>query len=496
MKTYKPLLWLSLIIVLIISCEKEKSFEKGILDTSSGSLKSGTSGDCLGNALSGVYKADTTLTSTNYVDVQIDVTKTGSYVVSTDTINGFYFKATGTFSNTGVNTVRLQGIGTPAAPATNIFTVTYDSTQCTFSVPTLSGGSGGTSVFTLAGAPNACTGASVQGIYTAGVVVNSSNTATIQVDVTTAGTYTISTAGVDGITFNASGTFSATGTQSIDLAASGTPTAAGSFSVTIAVGSSNCSFPLTVVAGSPAAYTLNETAGNCTGATVQGTYTLNTSLTGTNNTATIQVNVTTPGTYSITTAAVNNITFTGSGIFSSTGVQSVVLTANGTPSVAGDNVISITVGSSSCTFTVTVDQGQTPDFVWQFTEGSVTYHGTSDVAGLQSVSGTNTFSFLGTTLVGDSSLTLDIINTGGAIQTGVNYHTNTSNPLTGFSFIDPALNTIYQADFTKTGVDLVVKLTTYDQVNQIISGTFSGTVKDASNVTKTITNGSFTAQIQ
>lgn len=353
MKTYKALLGFLLLIVLVFSCQKERSYEKGNAPESSGSLQSGTTGDCLGNVVSGIYKMDTVLNSANYVDIKVDVTTSGSYLISSDTINGIFFAATGTFTTTGVNTVRLLGTGTPAAPGTAIFTVTYDSTQCTFSIPTVSGGTGGTSAFTLAGSPNACTGASVQGIYTAGIVTNAANTATIQVDVTTAGTYAISTPAVNGITFSASGTFSATGAQSINLTASGTPAATGSFNVPISVGSSNCSFQVTVVGASPAVYTLNGASGNCTGAVLQGAYVVGTPLT-TSNTAAVQVNVATAGTYSITTTAVNGITFTGSGTFSSTGVQSVVLIGNGTPVAVGSFTIPITAGSSSCSFPLTV----------------------------------------------------------------------------------------------------------------------------------------------
>ncbi|MFI5186662.1 MAG: hypothetical protein ACHQF0_08060 [Chitinophagales bacterium] len=353
MKTYKPLLGFLILIVLIISCQKERSYEKGNVPESSGSLQSGATGDCLGNVVSGIYKKDTALNSINYVDIKVDVTNTGSYLVSSDTINGISFKATGTFTTTGVNTVRLQGTGTPAAPGTAIFTVTYDSTQCTFSISTLNGGSGGTSAFTLAGSPNACAGASVQGIYTAGITTNAANTATIQVNVTTAGTYAISTSAVDGITFSASGTFSSTGAQSINLTASGTPAATGSFNIPISAGSSNCSFQVTVVGASPAVYTLNGAPGNCTGAILQGIYVVGTPLT-TSNTAAVQVNVATAGTYSITTTAVNGISFTGSGTFSSTGVQSVVLIGSGTPAAVGSFTIPVTVGASSCSFPLTV----------------------------------------------------------------------------------------------------------------------------------------------
>ena len=201
------------------------------------------------------------------------------------------------------------------------------------------------------------------------MAANSSNTATIQVNVATAGTYAISTTDVDGITFSASGNFSATGSQTITLSANGTPTAAGTFQIPITAGSSNCSFQLIVVTGTPAVYALNGAPDTCTGATADGTYAIGTALTS-SNTATIQVNVTTPGTYSITTTATNGITFTGSGIFSSTGIQSVVLIGHGTPTVAGDNTIPITVGASSCTFVVTVAAGSTNQDLFPLTANS------------------------------------------------------------------------------------------------------------------------------
>jgi len=63
------------------------------------------------------------------------------------------------------------------------------------------------------------------------------------------GTYSIVTTAVNGVTFSASGTFSGAGAQAIVLNASGTPTAEGSFTVPVTVGSTTCSFPLTVVSG-------------------------------------------------------------------------------------------------------------------------------------------------------------------------------------------------------------------------------------------------------
>ena len=249
MKAQKSLFWLLLLTAFIMACKKEYSYEKGKLNPSAGSLQSGTTGDCLGSVVQGIYKVDTTLTDSNYVDVKVDVTTVGDYRVSTDTINGFYFSATGVFTATGENTVRLQGNGRPQTVGTNIFTVTYDSTQCTFSVTALPGASGGTAVYTLQGAPNNCNPGTTQGTYAAGIATNSSNTATVNVDVATVGTYAIVTTAVNGVTFTASGTFSGPGAQAIVLNASGIPTADGSFTIPVTVGTTTCSFTLTVVAG-------------------------------------------------------------------------------------------------------------------------------------------------------------------------------------------------------------------------------------------------------
>ena len=249
MKAQKSLFWLLLLTAFIMACKKEYSYEKGKLNPSAGSLQSGTTGDCLGSVVQGTYKVDTTLTDSNYVDVKVDVTTAGDYRVSTDTINGFYFSATGVFTATGENTVRLQGNGRPQTVGTNIFTVTYDSTQCTFSVTALPGASGGTAVYTLQGAPNNCNPGTTQGTYAAGIATNSSNTATVNVDVAAVGTYAIVTTAVNGVTFTASGTFSGPGAQAIVLNASGIPTAEGSFTIPVTVGSTTCSFTLTVVAG-------------------------------------------------------------------------------------------------------------------------------------------------------------------------------------------------------------------------------------------------------
>jgi hypothetical protein len=131
-------------IIIVASCQKEYSVDTGKNPGASavGSLKDSL-GDCQPILINGNYIADTALNASNYVKVQVNVTKTGSYVISTDMQNGFSFQDTGYFSQTGLQTVTLKGSGTPIAGVTSNFMVTFDTTYCMFQVTATGTGSGG-----------------------------------------------------------------------------------------------------------------------------------------------------------------------------------------------------------------------------------------------------------------------------------------------------------------------------------------------------------------
>lgn len=235
--------------VFLIACQKETSLEQGSSTSSKGSLATDASGNCLGAAVSGSYYKDTTIKASNYVDVSVKVDTAGTYTITSDTVNGYYFKATGTFSATGTQTVRLTGGGKPLAAGTNIFTVTYNGTVCEFTV-SVTAAAGGSSVFTIA-----CTGATPVGNYVMGTALSSSNTITLSVNVTTVGTWSVTTTpAVNGIIFSGTGTFTTTGTQTITLTASGTPAATGTFTFTVKGGAATCTFQCTVTATAIADY--------------------------------------------------------------------------------------------------------------------------------------------------------------------------------------------------------------------------------------------------
>ncbi len=343
---------LAFTFIMVIGCQKEKSFEQPNTP-SEGSLQSDVSGDCLPKTVNGTYLAGTALVgTTNNIAVDVAVTKTGTYVITTDTVNGYYFRATGTFTTVGSNTITLQGNGTPFAAGTNNFVVSYGGTVCDIQVTVLPAGTGA-AVFTLVQTGGSCTPGTVTGTYILGQPLGATNSAVINVNVTALGTYTISTV-FQGMTFISTGVFTSLGPQPVTLFGSGTPTTGGANVVPVTVGATTCSFTVNVQA--TAVGTLGGTPGACTPSTVNGTYFAGVPLVAATNTVQVQINVTTAGAYTISSNTVAGMTFTGSGT-ATAGAQNIILNGSGTPSTSGAQTFTVTFGSSSCTFIVNVQTG-------------------------------------------------------------------------------------------------------------------------------------------
>jgi hypothetical protein len=204
---------------------------------------------------------------------------------------------------------------------------------------------GGSAIFTYTGSPDVCTDAVIEGTYQEGNALNNSNALTLSVNVSAIGNYSIITPAINGITFSGSGIFSTLGQQTIQLIGGGIPVSAGTYS--ISPGLNGCNFNVTV--SGTAVYSLIETAGNCSSFSINGTYAVGKILTASNN-ANVSVNITSLGSYTISTQNINGILFTATGTFTSTGIQTIQLIGSGTPLAAGD--FSYTPGASSCTITV------------------------------------------------------------------------------------------------------------------------------------------------
>jgi len=232
--------------IIFMACQKETSFEQGNSTASVGSLSVDASGNCLGAVVSGIYMKDTAIKSSNYVDVSVNVDTIGTYTISSDTVNGYYFRATGSFAATGTQTVRLVGGAKPLAIGTNNFRVTYNGTVCDFTVTVTAPPppAGGSAVFTFN-----CAGATPSGTYVAGTALTATNSVTLNVSVTTVGTWSVNTGpAVNGITFSGTGTFTTTGAQTIILTGSGTPTAAGTNAFNVTGGNGACTFQVITTA--------------------------------------------------------------------------------------------------------------------------------------------------------------------------------------------------------------------------------------------------------
>ncbi len=356
------------------------------------------------------------------------------------------------------------------------------------------GSAGGSALYSFDdGGTASCTGATLSGIFKAGIATTAANTVTLDVTVDTVGTWVVSTSTFNGISFSGSGTFTTTGAQSITLNANGTPTTAGTFNFT--PGPTNCAFSVTVAPGvvpvTTAVYSFNGGTGTCAGASITGTLTAGTAATAA-NTVVLQVNVDTIGTYSVTTTSVNGIVYSGSGTFTTTGANTITLTASGTPAAAG--TFNFIAGLTGCTFSVVVT-GTTPtNFIRCKIDGvEKTFY-----FNVTATEGPNNIDIEGNSLT-DPNLGeyfyFDLINGAGtAVVTG----TYIDNAATGGLSATPAYldNTNPAESYTSgaaTGFPLTFTVVLTTNTATRVEGTFSGTLYKPTTtaVIKTVTDGAF-----
>ncbi len=144
MKQFLSIIFLVIMTVFFYSCKKEYSLEGGIVtgggngNTNSGTSVGklgGTPGSCANATLNGVYGQGIALTdSINYLNVEVTIDTVGTYTIGTDTVNGVYFLASGTFTVPGLQTVKIKAYGTPFNPGLFTNTVKYKGSSCLFDV--------------------------------------------------------------------------------------------------------------------------------------------------------------------------------------------------------------------------------------------------------------------------------------------------------------------------------------------------------------------------
>ncbi len=256
-----------------------------------------------------------------------------------------------------------------------------------------------------------------------------------------------------------------------------------------------------------AAGSLQDTAGNCMPETVVGTFYDGVEPGRDTAYVVVNVNVTNPGSYSIYTNTQNGFYFSDSGYFTNTGLQTVKLRPVGVPIIPDSTLFNVTFDSSICSFTVYVKDStgtglggggitnpNQSDSAWKFNGPSGSYHGPVDTAYTKDTLGELFLYVTGfTSATGDTAFQAGVAFSGGAIAPGS--YSSQSSAL--FRFTDLVAGTvIYSADPTVTGANTIVNINSYDPNSKIVTGTFSGSVKDSGGNIVNINSGTFTAKVQ
>lgn len=95
------------------------------------------SGVCSSQVKGTYYVGKVLSPDTNTIVTPVNVTQVGTYSITTNSLNGYSFSTSGTFTTTGPQFVTLKSAGTPIAAGTNNFTLTGGTSNCSAAVTVL-----------------------------------------------------------------------------------------------------------------------------------------------------------------------------------------------------------------------------------------------------------------------------------------------------------------------------------------------------------------------
>lgn len=350
---FLPVIALLLAAMLLIKCAKEYSYEGGL---SAQYAIAGSPTECAPAILSGNYVAGVATDTSNYLQVTAAVTLRGFYNISTKPVDGISFSATGNFTDTGKQVIKLASTGIPDYSGSFIVKIPGNN-GCYM---TLQINNKAASSYVLSGNPGDCSTPVIHGRFIQDKLVSVDDTVVLGVKVVTPGTYRIKTDTANGVSFSALGYFFKTGNQTVTLTGTGTPDQPGRFYFNVHADSAECNFSISVKPIFPAVYVLEygyDTV--CQYDTARGSYVSGVQLNAT-NTLTFSVYATAVGNYSVYTDKVNGMVFGTSGKFSLLGEQRMVLTGSGMPSAPGTFIFRPFIigpsplGGNFCNFSVKV----------------------------------------------------------------------------------------------------------------------------------------------
>ncbi|MDU1892877.1 MAG: hypothetical protein E6767_19525 [Dysgonomonas sp.] len=168
----------------------------------------------------GTYIKGKPLTSSNFLEIKVNISKSGSYNITGSTAYGYFFSTSGTFYNTGEFYALGQGI--PNTEGLHEVTMYGNEKKIECDLPPTINVLSDIGTYTLD-----CTSIQVKGLYEAGKTLNTDssrpNVVVVNVNVSEIGSYEIKTEIVDGIQFSGSGNFTSTGIQTVTLTGAGIP---------------------------------------------------------------------------------------------------------------------------------------------------------------------------------------------------------------------------------------------------------------------------------
>ncbi len=248
--------------------------------------------------------------------------------------------------------------------------------------------------------------------------------------------------------------------------------------------------------GGTATYTLDGSVIPCSAPVISGTYLVGTALDIT-NTVVIDVDVTTIGTYAISTAVINGMSFTGAGTFATTGAQAVTLFGSGAPEAATSTIF--IPGTSGCSFIITSTGTVNPggDFLickidgvaktFNVSAAAIKYTDTLSIGGLVSAS---SFETLEMQLIGTNTPAVGIYEAEGVVPGATAF--------VEAGYLGPALEIFYIDINAPTPRPNPFKVVITSITATRITGTFQGGMFDAAGGTteKLFTEGSFDLPVQ
>lgn len=183
--------------------------------------------DCSAILVLGNYVENQELVSSNSLKFLVTVTKPGTYDITGATSNGYFFSASGTFLTNGTYTIYAQGVGTPLLVQEDVVTISKNGEDANCSNKVRINVLSSIATYSIN-----CSNIVVNGQYLKDTGLTLSNTIRVSVNVSRAGSYSITTPVTNGISFAASGNL-AVGTQLITLIGTGIPTVNDNFPITI-----------------------------------------------------------------------------------------------------------------------------------------------------------------------------------------------------------------------------------------------------------------------